>query len=219
MTTEGAPRIVIVAGCFADAAPAIRLAEVVAQTRQTAAALVGVLVRETALEAAEGAPLLARHRMAPMPPPLALTRDALAAAYATDARAFSTRLSLIATRARLTWEFRTDHGITADLACRLRQPGDTLLLGYRRFLETGGPVVALCHTDDIRTQTLANALARALRRRALSLPIETADQPALIDAMSATALVIAPELARQPVLLSALIEAARCPVLVAPDTA
>uniref|UniRef100_UPI002FDE6648 hypothetical protein n=1 Tax=Pararhodobacter sp. TaxID=2127056 RepID=UPI002FDE6648 len=182
-------------------------------------ALLGVLVRETTLEDAEGAPLLPRPRMRPALPPLSLSRDALSAAYAADARAFSTRLSLIASRARLTWEFRTDQGMSAELACHLRQPGDTLLLGYRRLLETGGPVVALCHGDDQQTLTLAAALARALRRPALALPVEALDEPGRIDALSATALIVAPALARQPARLSALIEAARCPVLVAPDTA
>ena len=219
MTTEGARRFLIVAGCYADAVPVIRLAEVLAQAGPSAAALVGVLVRETALEAAEGAPLLSRPRMRRPLPPASLSRDALSTAYAADARAFSTRLALIATRARLTWEFHTDQGMSADLACHLRQPGDTVLLGYRRLLDTGGPVVALCHAEDHHTQTVAAALARTLRRRALTLPLETAERPAMIDEMSASALIVAPVLAHQPARLSALIEAARCPVLVAPDTA
>lgn len=221
MPTEGARRFLIVAGCFADAAPAIRLAEALAQARHTAqtVALEGVLVREIAFEAAEGAPLISWHRRRPQPHPdtAAVTREGLAAAYAADARAFSNRLSLIAARARMTWAFHSDQGVTAELACRLRQSGDTLLLGYRRLLDTGGPVVALCRSDDHQTQTLAAALARTLRRRALALPIDAADLPAQLDAMSATALIVAPELARQSARLSALIEAARCPVLVAPD--
>lgn len=219
MTAEGAHRFLIVAGCFADAAPAIRLAALLAQARQPAGALVGVLVRETTLEAAEGAPLLSRPRMNRSLPPPALSREALSAAYAADARAFSARLSLIATRARLPWAFRTDQGMSADLACQLRQPGDIVLLGYRRLLDTGGPVVALCPDDDHHTRSFASALARALHCRALSLPVEAADRPAMIDEMSASALIVAPVLAHQPARLSALIEAARCPVLVAPDTA
>lgn len=233
MTTESAPRFVIVAGSYADAAPAIRLAEALANARPTMAerkrasagmgALLGVLVADTMLEAAEGALLVSRPPLRGRPsaarPAGALTREALSAAYASDARAFSARLSMIAARTRLSWDFRTDQGLTVDLACRLRQPDDTLLLGYRRLLDAGGPVVALCHDDDQPTRTLALALARRLRCRAVVLPPETADQPGLIDAMSATALIVAPELAREPARLSALAEAARCPVLVAPDPA
>jgi len=222
MTTDPATRrFLIVAGCYADAAPAISLAEALARALPSALAgslsgvLVGVLVRQPALDYAEGAPVLSAPRLSLQPE--ALTHERLTQAYAADARAFSSRLSLIASRARLTWEFRTDSGMTVDLACRIRRPNDTVLVGYRRFLNTHGPVVALCRADDHRTQELAASLARTLHRRALSLPIEAADQTGLIEEMSATALIVSSELARQSARLSALIEAARCPVLVAPD--
>lgn len=215
MTTDDAPsrRLLIVAGCYADAAPAISLAE--ALSGRLVKGLVGVLAREPAAEAAEGAPVLSAQR--PRTTGSAVTRERLSAAYAADARAFSARLSLIATRSRMTWEFRTDSGMTSDLACRFRQPDDLVLVGYRRLLDTGGPVIALCREEDRRTQQLAAALARALKRRALVLPIETADQIERIEAMSATALILAPELAVRSGWLAALVEAARCPVLIAPD--
>lgn len=219
MVTEGTRRFLIVAGCYADADPAIRLAEALAQARQSArmGALAGVMVRETVCEAVEGAPLLSWNRLRPRSEAVVVTREGLTAAYAADARAFSNRLSLTATRARLTWTFHTDQGATADVACRLRLPGDTLFLGVRRLLDTGGPVVALCQSDDFHTQTFAATLARTLNCRTLALPIEGEDAPKQIDEMSVNALIVAPGLIRQPARLSALIEAARCPVLVVPD--
>lgn len=232
-TGDDAARVVILAASFADAAPAIRLAEALVQLREgtgtePARAMIGVLALDPMLDAALGAPLLPRGRLRPADMPRAtaatahagaLSREALASAYASDARAFSARLTRIAAARRLACEFRTDQGLTADLAFRLRRPGDMLVLGYRRLLETGAPVVALCRPEDARTQALARALARALHRRAVILPPEAADQPGMIEGLSATALILAPELARQPARLSALIEAARCPVLVAPDPA
>lgn len=235
ITGDDAARVVILAASFADAAPAIRLAEVLVQLREgtgtePAMAMIGVLALDPMLDAALGAPLLPRGRLRPADMPRAtattapahagaLSREALASAYASDARAFSARLTRIATARRLACEFRTDQGLTADLAFRLRRPGDMLVLGYRRLLETGAPVVALCRLEDAQTQALTRTLSRALHRRAVFLPPEAADQPGMIEGLSATALILAPELARQPARLSALIEAARCPVLVAPDPA
>jgi len=205
-------RFVIVAGCYADAGPAIGLAAALA--RDLRGALFGVLAQEPAAAAAEGAPVLTTRRRITGN---ALTRERLTLAYAADARAFSARLALVAAQARLSWDFRTDTGMTADLAWRLREPGDTVLVGYRRLLRTDGPVVALCRAEDTRTLGLASALARALRRRVVALPIESAGEPERIEHLSATALIVAPDVARQATRLAALIEAARCPVLIAPD--
>ena len=245
ITGDNAARVVILATSFADAAPAIRLAEALVQLHEgtgttPAAAMIGVLALDPVLDAALGAPLLPRGRLRPAAMPRAtatatttaatttttgpaharaLSRETLAAAYASDARAFSARLTRAAAARRLTCEFRTDQGLATDLAFRLRRPGDMLVLGYRRLLETGAPVVTLCRPEDAQTQALARALSRALRRRAVFLPPEAADQPGMIEGLSATAMILAPELARQPARLSALTEAARCPVLVAPDAA
>ncbi|KPQ06491.1 MAG: hypothetical protein HLUCCA12_10895 [Rhodobacteraceae bacterium HLUCCA12] len=233
MPTDPAPasigrgRLVIVAGCYADAAPAIGLAEAIAQQmrvvlgdppeRAMLAAIIGILARDPAVDAAEGAPVLTPPR--PFRPGLALTREGLSAAYAADARAFRTRLERIATRGRIRWEFRSDIGLGADLAVRIRQPGDMIMLGHRRLLNTGAPVVVLCDAQDRRTLDLAAALARAVQRRLLCLPRETADDPARIDALWASALILAPDPVLAPGRLATLIEAARCPVLLAPDSA
>ncbi|MCC5971190.1 MAG: hypothetical protein JJU15_14700 [Pararhodobacter sp.] len=217
MTDPPGHRLLIIAGCYADAAPAIGLAEALAQDLR--AALIGVLAREPAIAAAIGTTAGALVQTAPRLrlASLALTPEGLSAAYAADARAFSSRLSLIAARASLHWEFRTDSGVSTELACAIRQPGDMVVLGYRRLWHAGGPVVALCRDDDLGTQELAASLARRLGRRAMMLPLQTADPLERIEAMSATALILAPELARHPARLRALAEAARCPVLIAPD--
>ncbi len=211
MTTE-ARRVLIVAGCFADAGPAIGLG--VELARHSRAALVGVLAREPALEAATGAPLLSARPWQRAP---SLTAEDLGRAWAADARAFSARLARVAVAASLHWEFRADSGMSAELACTIRQPGDVVVLGYRRLMNLRGPVVTLGLAPEAGAEGLATALARALGVRVLTLPLDAADDPARIEDLSASALLVGPEIARHPDRLLPLIEAARCPVLIAPD--
>ncbi len=210
MTTDPpAPgRVLLLAGCFADAAPSIGLA--VALAARMRASIEAVL----ALDArAEGAALVPFGRPRGAPPP-ALSRESLTLSYAADARAFRLRLDKAAAGASLRWSFRTESGLLPDLALGMWQPGDAVIFGHRRFLALRGPVVSLGGDQDGSASRLAGDLARALGLRARVLPAET--PPAQLDALAASALVLPRSFQTDRRLLAALIEAARCPVLLGP---
>lgn len=215
-------RVLIVASGYADAAPAISLAGALAALSR--AALLGVLAREPLVELAEGAPVLSAAGGGSR----ALTREALEHAWAADARAFQKRLSEAALAGGLGWEFRSDPGVSAELALRLRRPGDMVMLGYRRLYQRHGPVVVLGGqsaggSEADAGEKLAQGLARALRLRAMTLawPARGADLGAheaqLLEELSASLLVLSPRAGLAPQRLAALLEAARCPVLIGPE--
>jgi hypothetical protein len=113
-------RVLLLAGCFADAGPAIGLAVTLAARMQ--AALEGVLALDPRTEAAEGAALVTGRRAAGAT--VLLSRERLSLAYAADARAFRTRLDRAAAALTLRTSFRVDTGALPDLALGLRRPGD-----------------------------------------------------------------------------------------------
>lgn len=202
-------RIAIVAGCYADAEPAIGLALRLAPELQ--GNLVGVLARDPlALAAAGSAVLAGRHQTG------ALSTEALRSAYDSDARAFSARLSRLARATSLAVEFRSTEGHVAQLACELRTGGHIVLVGYRRMMRLRGPVLLVGDGAGSRAAGFAARLARALGVRTETLA-ET--DIATIDRTSASALVLAAESQLAAEELSALIEAARCPVILVSEPA
>jgi hypothetical protein len=213
MTADAPParRVLLLAGCFADAGPAVGLAAALAVRMQ--AALEGVLALDPRTEAAEGAALVTWRRAAGAT--VLLSRERLSLAYAADARAFRSRLDSAAAALALRASFRIDNGALPDLALGLRQPGDAVIMAYRRFLPLRGPVIALEDGEDGPAARLANELARALGLRARVLPADT--PPEALDPLPVGALVLSQAIRPDPVRLAALIDAARCPVLLAPD--
>ena len=211
-------RVLLLAGCYADAGPAIGLAAALAQRMQ--AALEGVLALDPRAEAAEGATLVVAGRARGAV--LALDRERLTLAYAADARAFRSRLDATAARLAIRWSFRTDTGALPDLALGLRQPGDAVVLGHRRFLPLRGPVLALEDSAEGAPESAADGpaarlaadLARALGLRARRLPADT--PAAALEPLAISALVLPHSIQSDPARLAALIEAARCPVLLSP---
>ena len=166
-------RVLLLAGCYADAGPAIGLAAALAQRMQ--AALEGVLALDPRAVAVEGATLVVagRARGAVM----ALSRERLTRAYAADARAFRSRLDATAGRLAIRWSFRTDTGALPDLALGLRQPGDAVVLGHRRFLPLRGPVLALEDSAEGAPESAAAigmVGSRHRRDRTVSIPSPTA---------------------------------------------
>ena len=199
-------RVLLMAGCYADAAPSMALA--VAAALRMGAALEGVLARDPRLEGAALFPL-ARGSGALR----VQSGERLRLAYAADARAFRVRLQQAATEASLRCGFRSDSGALPELALALRRPGDAVILGHRRFLALRGPVVLLADGESGGSGVagLAGDLARRLGTRARVLPAGTA--LADIETLSATAIVLPQAAGITPVALAALVEAARCPVL------
>ena len=215
MTTEtrseaASRRVLLFAGCYADAGPAIGLAVTLAQQMQ--AVLEGVLALDPRMEAAEGAALVMAGRARGTT--LALSRERLSLAYAADARAFRSRLDAAAARLSIRWSFRTDTGALPDLALGLRRPGDAVILGHRRFLPLRGPVIALEEGEDGPAARLASDLARALNLRARVLPAGT--PAAALEPLAISALILPQSVQDDPARLAALIDAARCPVLLSP---
>lgn len=206
MTTEirSSRRVLLLAGCFADAAPSIDLA--VALAMQMQASLEGVLALDPR---AEGAALVRTGPQRREDPPL--NSERLRRACAADARAFRRRLDLAAARASLRWSLRTDTGLLPELALELRQPGDAVILGHRRFLALRGPVISLDSGESGPTAQLAADLARRLGLHARLLPTDTT--PAQIDLLAASLIVLPKSLQENRPRLNVLIEAARCPVL------
>ncbi len=213
MTTDPPParRVLLLAGCFADAGPAIGLA--VALAARTRAALEAVLALDPRAVAAEGAQIVADGR--PTGATLLLSRERLSLAYAADARAFRSRLDRVAAKSKLRASFRIDTGTLPDLALGMRQPGDAVILAYRRFLPLRGPVIALEDEVDGPAARLATELARMLGTRARVLPADT--PPEALDPMPLSALVLSRATLPAPARLAALLDTARCPALLAPD--
>lgn len=213
MTIDAPPsrRVLLLAGCFADAGPAIGLAAALAA--RTQAALHGVLAQDPRAQAAEGTELVTGRRAAGAT--LLLSRERLSLAYAADARAFRSRLDRAAAALALRASVRIDTGALPDLALGLRQPGDAVIMAYRRFLPLRGPVIALEDLENGPAARLAIELSRALGLRAHVLPADT--PPEVLDPLPVSALVLPHDFHPDPARLAALVEAARCPVLLAPD--
>ncbi|MCC6006143.1 MAG: hypothetical protein JJU40_00515 [Rhodobacteraceae bacterium] len=212
MTTDPprARRVLLLAGSFADARPAIGLA--VALAARTQAALEAVLALDPRTEAAEGARLVTWGR--PAGTTLLLSREGMSIAYAADARAFRSSLDRAALEMKLRASFRTDSGTLPDLALGLRQPGDAVIMACRRFLPLQGPVAALEDDEDGPAARLATELARMFGTRARVLPADT--PPDVLDPMLLSALVLSRTNSSDPAHLAALIDAARCPALLTP---
>lgn len=206
MTTDAPPsrRVLLLAGCFADAVAAIDLA--VAAAARMGAGIEGVLALDPRAEAAALATVGPRGRAGPVP-----SHDQLQRACAADARAFRRRLDLVAARASLRWRLSIETGLLPDLAMGLRRPGDAVILGHRRFLALRGPVVALGGRATGETAQLAADLARALRLRPRLLPADTPLSE--IELLAASAIVLPPTLPQEVPQLTLLIDAARCPLL------
>lgn len=209
--TSDAPstrRVLLLASCFADAAPSIRLAVAVASRMQ--ASLEGVLAVDARAEGA--AALLAfRHRSGAV---LALDRERLSQSYAADARAFRRRLDAAAAGASLRWSFRTDSGVLPELGLGMCGAGDAVIFGQRRFLAFGGAVIALDDSETGSAAALATELARVLRLHLRVLPTDT--PPSELDLLAPGVLVLPHVFQADPARLDALIGAARCPVLLGP---
>lgn len=206
MTTDAPPsrRVLLLAGCLADAVPSMGLAVAVA-TRMRAR-LEGVLALDPRAEAAALVTIGPGGRAGPAPggAPLRL-------ACAADARAFRHRLDVAAAGASLPWGFRIGMGLPSELALAMRQPRDAVIVGHRRFLSLRGPLVSLAGSDSDPTAHLATDLARVLGLRLRLLPVET--PPSEIELLAASAIVLPRALGENPPSLNMLMDVARCPVL------
>jgi hypothetical protein len=220
-------RVLLVAGCLADAEAALPLAVRLAALAR--AEITGVLAEDPAALNLPGHAIAPGHAA-----PVEITAERMLAAFQADARAFETRLARAAAQAALGWGFRREAGAMAEVLERLTRQEDVALVGYRRAMRVRGPIVALSHGAEAETVVLARTLARAMRLPLMLLSVgeaEAADTSAsgetrlavpdpmaalrALDTLAPTAVVLQADrtLFGAGPGLRALIETARCPVL------
>lgn len=226
-------RILIGAGCFADADAAMRLTDRILAS--IPAELGGVLIEDDAM--ADIAHVPTQRVVTPggalMVPP---STNELRITAESDARAFRNKLATIARTRSTTWHFERRGG---DLILGLFEAAkgwDILLLGYREMHKRPGQVVVLTVASEgvSRARAFADELALVLNASVQELSTSGVDEqsdlngsvhgaverePALFAQMSrinASAVVV--DLAAGPLRskehLHRLLEAARCPVFV-----
>lgn len=226
-------RILIGAGCFADADAAIRLVDRIVATLP--AELGGVFVDEDLMADLvrwPGQRIVTSAGSLMVPPSGAEIRTLME----SDARAFRNKLAAIARARSLKWSFERRGGDLIRRAFEAATGWDILLLGHREMHRRPGQVVVATvdPPGSERAGNLAGELAQALKTEVLALSIPMArhgsevpgpyriaveDTSALfarLGRINAAAVVI--DLAASPVQtedqLRQLLEAARCPVVV-----
>ncbi len=219
MTGSGTPRkrLLIGAGCFADARAALLIADRLAAV--TASDLGGFLFEDrTETDIAAPAPrrvVSSRGTLLMVPPPrqMQLLRD-------SDARAFRQMLHRMAERAAARWSFERRQGDPVGELCTLAGQWDWVLIGHRRVGAHRGRVVMLAPPDGESGDlaALADSLAAALRIRRVTLPAgpDEAEILAQVDRIPAEVVLI--DARHGPIRdigqIRRLLGAARCPVLI-----
>lgn len=230
-------RILIGAGCFADAQSALRLVDQISE--RTLVGLGGILVDELLAEELIGIPsakcVTSGGTLSAVP-----TARQMRSLLESDAKAFCQTLSAMADANAAKWTFERRRGDMIRVLFEAASGWDMLLLGHRNLHKHGGDVV-LIETRK-RTSQAAEALAELLSRKqrrnlfrlVLSDPEEAQLMPrdtghyksaevtsidALIEyAGRLSASVIVFDLASGPLLTSSqfrsLLNAARCPILI-----
>ena len=223
--TEPSPplrRILIGAGCYADARDAVEIAEHLAAAMRLD--LIGLMLDDPAAQETAVTP---RQRVVTASGAmiLALDRQQMRLVMASDARAFRLHLARIAEIHALPWSFEQQTGELLSGLCRAAQDWDLMMIGQRRSRRTGGPVLVVSGTtapQNADEAALIDALATALQTRALHLrvgePLETA-MPDLLEKIARTGAALVVTHAgsgpfRTEDQLRQLVDAARCPVLV-----
>lgn len=226
-------RILIGAGCFADAEAAMRLVDRILTSLP--AELGGVLVDEDVMGGGArwpGQRVVTMRGALVAPPSLPQIRTL----QASDARAFRNRLAALARTQSLKWSFERRGGDLIHGMFEAAQGWDILLLGHRELHKRPGHVVILTSdpTASDRAAALARNLAGVLTTSVLTLCLSDkdagsdatgsvritvrspADLLAHLGRINAAAVVI--DLATSPPQmqdqLRQLLDAARCPVAV-----
>lgn len=220
----GAPpvrrRILIGAGCYADARAAMEIVERLAAS--VGYDLGGLLLDDPAASETAVTP---GHRVVTDSGALILAPDRAQMRHvmAGDARAFRAQLSRIAQSHALSWSFEQQSGELLSGLIRAARDWDLLMIGYRRVRRRTGPVVVIGTGPESaagEVVELANTLAVILRTEAIWLDADGAeDTTALLAQISRKqAALVVTDAGRGPFRtddqLRWLVEAARCPVLV-----
>lgn len=226
-------RILIGAGCFADAEAAMRLVERILASYP--AELGGILIEEDVMTNIVQLPgqRVVTSGGSLMIPPSARQIQTLAE---SDARAFREKLATIARARSTNWIFERRGGDLIHGLFEAAKGWDILLLGYREMHKRHGQIVVVTTASrgSPRANKLAGELAQVLETGVLVLSLSTENEetnlpdpsriaeesePKLLAQLSrinASAVVI--DLEASPLQtedqLRQLLEAARCPVVV-----
>jgi hypothetical protein len=206
-------RIVVAASSFADASSGVRLAALL--SARIEADLQGVFIEgETGdLFRSPAARIVSTTgALLALPSP-----EEMRATLKREAHAFESEIARIAQSHARPWSFRTIQGRLFGRLDDLLQARDILLLGHRPLLRLRGPVVRLGKTGH---PDIAAGLAADLGVPLVTVPVtddrtEQEETLEMIGRTSATAIVIDTEAGplRTPEQIEALLEAARCPVI------
>ncbi|SDK03051.1 hypothetical protein [Aliiruegeria lutimaris] len=226
-------RVLIAAGSYVDAAAAIRLAERIASG--LIAELGGVLIDDEAIAETTGLPVqrvVTSGGMLVQVP----SRSRLAGLMQSDARAFRSGLSGVASACTVEWVFEHRRGDLISGICEAARGWDLLLVGHRTGRRRVGRVVLVDHalSPSSEAASLARGIADRLGTDVATIAVNGqsggADEPdtspeivqseqallARINRINAALVIV--DLAEGPLRgreqLRHLIEASRCPVLV-----
>ena len=230
-------RVILAASCYTDAQAALDLATLLA--RQMGRELVGLLVEEQAVHFHASMPF-ARTVATPGTTREEITAKKMQDAFARDAREFEARLRMLGEQENLSWSFRTMHGKLRIKGESEATAEDFLILGghlsrsHKSAIlvvfgphadpalvdlstqiasDTDHPIIALVAADETTGAIQEPNFPPALHTKTLAY----GDNDALfrlVGRTGAAALIISAE-CRQRCDLERLIEAARCPVIIA----
>lgn len=227
-------RILVGAGCFADAAAALRI--VARLPGGLLAGLGGVLVEESDMLATCQIPrqrVVSASGITAMAPSLSQVRALLKA----DARAFRKSLAHTADPAGAGWVFAQDKGDLVSTALRAATGWDVLVIGYRQVHRIPGKIVVLesarvprdavtAVSDRLAKHLSADRVVFSVKSEGTTMTdvqppdmfqFETLDQ-ALKALTRTNAEAVLVDLAQGPVYnladLARLLEVARCPLVV-----
>ncbi|WP_101065495.1 hypothetical protein [Roseovarius salinarum] len=225
-------RLLIGAGSLADAASALQLAEILV-LRQMASDLGGLMVEDPAWlsfsERPAGKLVTFGGEVTGAPSPQAAAR-----LVEREARAFREKLELLARRRRVEWSFDQQTGDLVANIVGAAPKWDVVLIGHGRLQRGAGRVVWLSPADPDAAQEvrdIADTVARGLGTEAVAFALDEADAPAtpqtritfpdpdaLLAGLSRTyAAAVITDIRAGPFAdaasLRALVDAARCPVL------
>lgn len=209
-------RIVVAASSFADASPGVRLAALL--SARIEADIEGIFVEEeaTVLFRSPAARIVsATGTLIALPSP-----EDLHAALQRDALAFESEIAHIAQVHARPWSFRRLQGRLSGRLDELLHARDILLLGHRPLHRIRGPVIRLGPSNRL---DIAAGLAADLGVPLMDIAVPGSDAKrqaldealALIGRTSATAIVAdtVSGPVRAPQEIEALLDAARCPVV------
>ncbi len=214
---NGKKRLLVCAGSFADAQPALRIAE--ALVGSELGDIAGVLVEE--LQDVESLPAQARcvvtasGAVCVAPPP-----EERRLQMESDAKAFRDRLIQLANQATANWRFEREKGDPIGQFISTRRDWDLLVIGHRIIGRQTGCVVTIKpqDADESRTSGLSQSLAKVLRANVLEIEFRESVGELLstINKTRATAIII--DTVSGPIRdkdqIRKLVDAARCPVLI-----